>query len=85
LSEKTVMTRKEHHCFGCARKFPKGSRLQVITSVDGGEIGRAYWCDTCQEYWRKYMQYGDEIGYGDLKSEDEFGWNEIRREIEVTA
>lgn len=82
LDAKIVTTRKEHHCYGCARKFPKGSRLQVVTSVDGGEIGSAYWCPTCQAYWQKHMEYGDLIAYGELKQEDSEGWEEVRKEVE---
>lgn len=51
-------------------------------TVDGGEISSAYWCKTCTEYWKRHMEYGDEIGYGELKSEDDEEWKKIRKEIE---
>ncbi|MFD2658585.1 hypothetical protein [Gracilibacillus thailandensis] len=82
LSQKTVTTRKDHHCFGCARKVFKGSEMQLITTVDGGDIASNYWCKTCQEYWSRYMEYGDMIGYGELKSEDEERWLSVRNEME---
>lgn len=82
LEDKTVITRKDHHCYGCARKFPKNSQLQVITSVDAGEFSRAYWCDTCISYGHKHIEYGDLIMYGELKSEDPEGWEEVRLEVE---
>ena len=44
LSQKDVKTRKEHKCFGCGRKFEKGSILSRVTSVDGGQISTSYWC-----------------------------------------
>lgn len=82
LKQKIVTTRKDHHCFGCARKVFKGSKMQAITNVDGGDISTNYWCQTCQEYWNRHMQYEDLIGYGELKSEDEEGWEKVRQEIE---
>ena len=83
LESKDVITKKEHNCFGCGRKFSKGSKLNFTKSVDGGEFSSAYWCKTCQEYWERNMKYCDEIGYGELKSEDFEGWEIIRKEIEV--
>ena len=43
LSQKDVKTRKEHECFGCGRKFEKGSILSGVTSVDDGKISTSYW------------------------------------------
>ncbi|WP_026908932.1 hypothetical protein [Paucisalibacillus globulus] len=83
LEQKIVTTRKDHHCFGCARKVFKGSKMQAITTVDGGDISRNYWCATCQEYWSRYMQDGDLIGYGELKSEDSERWEALRNELEI--
>ena len=82
LVDKEVTTRKEHHCFGCARKFKKGSKLRYCKVIDGGVFDSAYWCPVCLKYWEKYMGYSDEIGYGELKSEDYKGWEEIRKEVE---
>lgn len=85
LENKDVVTRKEHHCFGCGRKFPKGSKLNFNKIVDGGTISSAYWCPVCIEYWSRYMENGDEIGYGELKSEDFEGWDKIRKEMEIVS
>lgn len=82
LDYKDVKIRKERHCCGCARKFEKGSTLNFVKSVDGGEFNSAYWCKTCSNYWNKYMDNGDEVGFGELKSEDFERWEEIRKEIE---
>jgi hypothetical protein len=83
LENKDVITRKEHCCFGCGRKFPKGSKLNFSKTVDGGEFSSAYWCKTCSEYWYKYMSGYDEIGFGELKSEDSEGWERTRNEVEA--
>ena len=85
ISCKAVKTKKDHKCFGCARKFPKGSKLQRITSADGGEIQSNYWCDVCQEYWSEYMESDDCIGFGDLKANDFEKWEEIRMKVENEA
>lgn len=82
ISSKIVKTRKEHTCFGCGRKMSKGSKMNVVTSkVD--DISTDYWCETCQAYWNKYMRYSDEIGFGELKSEDKDGWEKVRRNVEI--
>ena len=86
LDQRIVTTRKEHCCTGCARKFPKGSTLQAVKCAEFGNVSTAYWCPTCQSYWNKYMEYGDSIACGELKSEDPEGWEKVRQEVEgVTA
>lgn len=83
IKQNSVKTRKEHYCFGCARKMPKGSKMESITSVDGGDISTVYWCDVCHEYWNEHMSYGDEIGYGELRGEDREGWELIQKKVEA--
>lgn len=82
ISSKTVKTRKEHHCFGCGRKMPKGTEMEAITFTDGGIIDTERWCNVCMDYWNEHKQFGDEIGYGELKSEDPEGWEAIRKQVE---
>jgi hypothetical protein len=82
IDSKKVKTRKEHHCCGCSRKFPKGSKLERVTGTDGDNISSVYWCDVCLKYWDKYMSYDDEIGFGELRSEDRERWEEIRKSVE---
>lgn len=82
ISQKTVNTRKEHQCFGCGRKMDKGTKMEAITSTDGGSISTDYWCKVCQSYWETHMSDGDEIGYGELRSEDREGWERIQKSVE---
>lgn len=82
IKSKTVKTRKEHKYFGCGRNFPVGSILDAITFSDDGKIETNYWCEVCQEYWNRYMQPGDLIMFGELRSEDREGWEEIKIEIQ---
>lgn len=82
IKQVKVKTRKEHSCHGCARKFEKGSNLEVVTGTDAGEIFTTYWCGTCQSYWTNHMEPGDEIGFGELRSEDAKGWEIVRRSVE---
>ena len=82
ISEKIVITRKPHKCWGCGREFPKGSKLQALNNVDGGEICTTYWCNTCQDFWSKFMQDDDEgINMGDLKQDER--WEPLRAEMEA--
>lgn len=85
LLDKDVKIRKTQKCFGCAREFFKGSPLRFIKSVDNGEFSSSYWCKTCCNYWNKYMEYGDEISFGDLRLQDKEGWEAVRLESEGTA
>jgi uncharacterized protein with PIN domain len=83
ISSKSVVTRKEHDCWGCARKMPKGSKMEAVNEADNGTISTFYWCEVCQSYWDKHMEQGDEVGFGELSSEDREGWEEVRKTIET--
>lgn len=50
LAQKIVTTRKEHSCWGCALTYPPGTKMNAVTTADGG-VETVYWCPTCQEYW----------------------------------
>ena len=67
ISSKKVKIRKPHYCFGCARKFPKGTEMQYNTIVDD-DIFNTYICPTCLDVIDS-MEYGDEFCYGDLKED----------------
>lgn len=49
LRENKVVTRKEHRCFGCGRKFPKGSKMLFSVYADCGTAYNSYLCETCEE------------------------------------
>lgn len=82
LESKTVTLMKPCHCHGCARKFGKGKRIRKTTWVDAGVFGHTAWCATCDDYWDKYIEYGDEVAFGDVKNCDPEGWEKCRLEIE---
>ena len=50
IGQKVVKTRKPHNCWGCTKELPIGDKVEVVTSVDGGNIMTVYWCDKCQDY-----------------------------------
>jgi hypothetical protein len=81
LSAKVVTTRKPHSCWGCGIKYPPGTKMNAVTSVDG-EIATDYWCPTCVEYWDRYCDPDDVIGFGDLRMQDPEGWKAIRQELQ---
>lgn len=81
INSKKVKTRKKHNCFGCAREFPKGSGLEATTHAEEESIETTYWCNVCLEYWRRHMKHGDMIMFGELKSEDSEGWEQVRNEV----
>ena len=63
ITSKEVITRKEHKCFGCARKFPRNTKM-LRETVKDDEIFTAYLCSTCQEI--AYERSGEEFCEGDL-------------------
>ena len=82
VSQDIVVTRKPHKCWGCAREFPKGSKMGVLVYAECGEIYSTYWCDTCRAYWDKHMRGEDGIGMGELKGEED--WEKLRLQLEPT-
>ena len=74
LSNKDVITRKEHKCWGCMRLFPPKTKMQCVTSIDAGEIGKAYWCKDCQDYMvgLDYWELADGFCEGDLLNYDDY-------------
>lgn len=76
LSQKSVVTRKEHQCWGCAATFPKGTKMDRIVHADNG-LSTTYWCDVCQAYWEDHMNEGEGMGFGEIKANDPNEWNRI--------
>ena len=86
ISEKKVKTRKEHVCWGCARKIPKGSLMTVVVSAEDAKIDRVYWCMVCKEYGMKYWPDDEEpVTFGVFRIDGGYEWEEIRKLIEKTA
>ena len=71
LSHKRVQTRKVHKCWGCCAEIPKGANVWVTVSVDAGSIGRAYWCDICDQIAGDYDPWGDGYFEGELTEQAE--------------
>ena len=63
ITQKEVITRKEQKCFGCARKFPRNTKM-LRSTVKDDIIFTAYLCPTCQKVVRE--RSGDEFYEGDL-------------------
>ena len=63
ITYKEVVTRKEHKCFGCARIFPRNTKMLRETIKDD-IIFTAYLCLTCQKI--VCDRSGDEFCEGDL-------------------
>lgn len=68
FGRKTVSTRKPHNCFGCGRKFPKGTKMEASCVVECGSIRTDYLCLTCVDI-TSHMSWGDEFGYSELREE----------------
>ena len=49
LKSKSVIIRKEHQCFSCLRKFPKGTKMAYWVGIYEGDFCASYSCMTCVE------------------------------------
>lgn len=78
-----VKTRKIHHCWGCAREFPAGTRLNLVETVECGDFYRTYWCSVCKKVWND-EDYDSDFGvsYGDIPGNNPEYWEEVRATIE---
>ena len=63
ITHKEVTTRKEHKCFGCARKFPRNTKM-LRETVKDDIIFTVYLCPTCQKV--VYEISGEDFCEGDL-------------------
>jgi len=81
LTDKTVITRKSHQCFGCGHVYKAKTKMRYTTSVDVGTINSAYWCQTCLEVIEKTYDYHDMqdgIGFGEVKEFDLPYWESVK-------
>lgn len=68
-----VITRKDHHCWGCTTLFHKGTFMTAVVSVDMGKIGTVYYCPKCMAYMDNHpddFYYG--VEYGDFLNDEEY-------------
>jgi hypothetical protein len=56
----TRKARKEHECWGCCKKIPKGMKHIVHTCSDGGQVSTARYHDECSDFLGKHGEYLDE-------------------------
>jgi hypothetical protein len=82
LSDKVAKTRKPHHCWGCAKVYPKGIHMRRVSAVYEGSLCSAYFCEVCEEYKNRYFDYSGDNGYeyGAIYKNDSEGWEAILSE-----
>jgi rubredoxin len=83
IESKKVRTRKVHECVGCLRKLSAGTEMNIVTSVDLGEINHSYWCPVCQYIYDETIFGEDNIIFpGVMRADNPEYWEEIRQEVE---
>lgn len=65
VGRKVVKTRTDHVCFGCGRKFERGTMMERSCVFDG-KPWTCYLCKSCQKASAK-LSWQDEYGFGDLR------------------
>lgn len=83
LRWKEVKTRKPHRCWGCAKIYPAETEMVSASYVDDGTLYSCYWCETCEEYMRRYFESGDDVEYGGIFENDHEGWEALKNELEA--
>lgn len=72
ITEKPVKrTRKDHRCFECGHKIPRGSACMSVRGIwaDGPDV--MYWCLGCDLIRRELLtlidrRYDEPLGYGEV-------------------
>ena len=77
-----VKTRKAHRCWGCARMFPAGTKMDTVTSTDCGKIFTGYWCDVCQHVWAEDYYTDDTVLCGEVRANDREAWEHAKAALE---
>lgn len=49
LTEKEVITKKDHVCIACGRIFPAGTKMIYQVNILDGYFGSVYKCSTCEK------------------------------------
>lgn len=65
VGRKVVKTRTAHVCFGCGRKFERGTMMERSCVFDG-KPWTCYLCEICQKASSE-LGWQDEYGFGDLR------------------
>lgn len=65
VGRKVVKTRVDHVCFGCGRKFCRGTMMERSCVFDGTPW-TCYLCESCQKASAE-LGWQDEYGFGDLR------------------
>ena len=68
LDRKIVKVKKSHQCFGCCRKFEKGSELERAAYADQGTAYSIYTCQTCVDIFDVLARKSR------ILPDDEFDW-----------
>jgi len=73
IKQADIITRKDHHCWGCTFLFHKGTFMYTIISTDMGKIFTTYYCPKCQAYMNDHPHdFEDGIEYGDFLNDEEY-------------
>lgn len=67
ISSNIVNIRSEQNCYGCGRKFPKGSSMESMACKINNHMCRKYFCTSCHKIMnKKPRDYFDKMSYGEL-------------------
>lgn len=69
IGARFVTTRKKHRCFGCAREFPEGSKMERSCLINDGMMSTCYLCETCLLLMQEIEPPDGAFKYGELREE----------------
>jgi len=83
IEQKKVVTKKEHQCLGCLRKYPLGTEMQSTTAVDDN-LYHYHLCQECLDFLDTLPMFerNEDFCEGDLLENENYPNREkIRDEV----
>ena len=66
ICSKIVKTKKDHHCYGCDRIFPKGTYMSSMSCRINFNLTTKYFCEACHHTMLLKGKSIDKFWYGEL-------------------
>ena len=70
--QKVLKTRKEHTCWGCGEKIPKGTKSRMVKNVDDDGWIVTYYCSECERKYNEIINndkyaFSEGIAFGEIE------------------
>ena len=85
LEYKKVRVRKEHQCYFCHRKIPKGFSATHGKGIWQGDFFNVYFCNTCSTLTKEFPDYmtDSDGSYSEWEFEDVMSWYDCSTPLQL--